>query len=397
MSYSIFTGKQRSLVFPVMCNGFLTLDYSDNIASTGTGIPYGLWDLDNNFTFECVLTPYEINGFGTHSTSGDSFLLTELSDYTGSITKVSHSDGIGFVSDTKKIMPALENSIHTAGTQNNHQSELYLPRASRITHEMRIFHSTNFQVSLVNDTLHNENNPARYKIKVGIKLGTASMEYFTSDAVILPNEGCQYNYLVAGSTVEGFNTDGKLAYRKNSVAGSGSSGTTVNYSTGNTTLFNNAELFIRQDTEFVSIGTIASFTSSVITLSADSPVAINSGDVLYIKHIQEPSYINNTYHIACSWDNENKEVLIFFNGKVVKTGTHTQTDSFTMAAEDFYIGANGSGSTGANSATTNKQFMGELHELSIMNIRKTEFSAVNNLMPNLNNTVLYLRFEEVDE
>ncbi|HAI18654.1 MAG TPA: hypothetical protein DCM10_11830, partial [Xanthomarina gelatinilytica] len=81
----------------------------------------------------------------------------------------------------------------------------------------------------------------------------------------------------------------------------------------------------------------------------------------------------------------------------VKTGTHTQTDSFTMAAEDFYVGANGSGSTGAGSATTNKQFMGEIHELSIMNIRKTEFSAVNNLMPNLNNTVLYLRFEEVDE
>ena len=80
MSYSIFTGKQRSLVFPVMCNGFLTLDYTDNIASTGSGIPYGLWDLDNNFTFECVLTPYEINGFGTHSTSGDSFLLTTLSN-----------------------------------------------------------------------------------------------------------------------------------------------------------------------------------------------------------------------------------------------------------------------------------------------------------------------------
>ena len=41
--------------------------------------------------------------------------------------------------------------------------------------------------------------------------------------------------------------------------------------------------------------------------------------------------------------------------------------------------------------------MGELHELSIMSINKSEFNAVNNLMPNLNDTVLYLRFEEVDE
>ena len=62
MAYAIFTGKQRSLVFPIMCNGFLTLSYTDNIASLGTGLPYGLWDLDKNFTFECVLTPYEING-----------------------------------------------------------------------------------------------------------------------------------------------------------------------------------------------------------------------------------------------------------------------------------------------------------------------------------------------
>tara|TARA_R100001510_G_scaffold53629_1_gene55409 strand:- start:1548 stop:2723 length:1176 start_codon:yes stop_codon:yes gene_type:complete len=391
MSYAIFTGKQRSLVFPVMCNGFLTIDYSDNVVSSASGIPYGIWDLDNNFTFECVLTPYEINGYGTHSSAGDTYIPT-----TGSLSKVSHSDGLGIVSNSKKIMPALEQSIYTAGTQNNHQSELYLPRANRKNHEMRIFHSTNFQVSLINDTLHNENNPARYKIKVGIKLGSTSMENFTTDAVILPNEGGQYDY-ASTADLEGFDTDGKLKYRRNSVAGSGSSGATINYSIGNSTLFNNAELFVRQDTEFVSIGTIASFTSSAITLSADSPVAISNGDILYIKHIQEPSYINNIYHIACSWDNENKEILIFFNGRLVKTATHTQTDSFTMAAEDFYVGANGTGATGANSATTNNQFMGELHELSIMNIRKTEFSAVNNLMPNLNNTVLYLRFEEVDE
>ena len=82
---------------------------------------------------------------------------------------------------------------------------------------------------------------------------------------------------------------------------------------------------------------------------------------------------------------------------MVKTASHTQTDSFTMEGEDFYIGANGGGATGVNSAKTNNQFMGELHELSFMNIRKTQFNAVNNLMPNFNNTVLYLRFEEIDE
>jgi len=395
MSYSIFTGKQRSLVFPIMCNGFLTIDYSDNVVSSASGIPYGIWDLDDNFTFECVLTPYEINGYGTHSSTGDTYIPT-----TGNLSKVSHSDGLGIVSNSKKIMSALEESIYTAGTQNNHQSELYLPRANRKNHEMRIFHSTNFQVSLVNDTLHNENNPARYKIKVGVKLGSASMENFTTDAVILPNEGGQYDYSSVPD-LQGFDTDGKLKYRRISFALAGSSGTTLKMTTGtgvDDKLFENVELFTRSGTDLVSIGLFDSKPSaSTITLKSALTRTISSGDPIFIKHIQEPSYINNTYHIACSWDNNNKILNIFFNGRLVKTATHTQTDSFTMAAEDFYVGANGTGATGANSATTNNQFMGELHELSIMNINKSEFNAINNLMPNLKNTVLYLRFEEVDD
>lgn len=387
MSYAIFTGKQRSLVFPIMCNGFLTLDYTDNIASTGTGIPYGLWDLDDNFTFECVLTPYEINGYGTYRTSGG---INKPSN----INQTTIGSGYSFNANNKKIMPGLSQSIFTATEQNNFESELYLPRASRITHEMRIFHSTNFQVSLVNDTLHNENNPARYKIKVGIKLGTASMEYFTSDAVIFPNLGKQYDSFVE----KGFEDDGKVKYKSIGSTTSAFSSKSANLSLANQYLFDGKEVFIRDGLTFTSFGIVDSATSSAFTLKLDPSVSVPSSSEIFIHDdFFEPSYINNTYHVACSWDNQNKGVNIFFNGRLVKTGTHTQTDSFTMEGEDFYIGANGGGATGANSATTNNQFMGELHELSIMSINKSEFNAVNNLMPKLNDTVLYLRFEEVDE
>mgnify|MGYP003144518839 FL=1 len=387
MSYAIFTGKQRSLVFPIMCNGFLTLDYTDNIVSTGTGIPYGLWDLDDNFTFECVLTPYEINGYGIHRTTGS---INKPSN----ITQTTIGSGFSFNANNKKIMPGLEQAIFTATEQNNFESELYLPRASRITHEMRIFHSTNFQVSLVNDTLHNENNPARYKIKVGIKLGTASMEHFTSDAVIIPNLGSQYDSFVE----KGFEEDGKVKYKSIGSTTSAFSSKTANLSNANQHVFDGKEVFIRDGFTFTSFGIVDSASSSALTLKLDPSVSVSSGSEIFIHDdFFEPSYINNTYHVACSWDNQNKEVLVFLDGRLVKTGTHTQTDSFTMEAEDFFIGANGGGATGANSATTNNQFMGELHELSFMNIRKTEFNGINNLTPNLNNTVLYLRFEEVDE
>ncbi len=56
----------------------------------------------------------------------------------------------------------------------------------------------------------------------------------------------------------------------------------------------------------------------------------------------------------------------------------------------------GGGATGANSAITNKQFMGEMHELSIQGIPKNSFTNRETLLPSLDNTLLYLRFEEID-
>ena len=152
--YEILTGKQRGLVFPVMCNGHVVIDYRDNIADTENDtdttndVAYGLWAHEDSFTFESIITPYEINGYGTYS----------------SLTKPTYT--------SKKVMPALSQSVYTAGNEADYQSELYLSRTARLTHEMMIFYNTNFQVSLVNSTLHNENEPAKYKIRVRLKLGS---------------------------------------------------------------------------------------------------------------------------------------------------------------------------------------------------------------------------------
>ena len=145
--YNVLTGKQRGLVFPILCNGCVKVDYSDNIPDTGSNsdssddVGYGLWAHTGSFTLETIITPYDINGYGTHSSRSQP-----------SITP------------SKKIMPALAQSIYGANNENNHESELYLTRTARLTHEMRLFTSDNFTLSLVNDTLHNENNPAQYKV-----------------------------------------------------------------------------------------------------------------------------------------------------------------------------------------------------------------------------------------
>jgi hypothetical protein len=411
MTYSIFTGKQRSLVFPIMCNGFLTLDYSANISNSDDAIPYGLWKLDEDFTFECVLTPYEINGYGSHSISGANFMSEE-----GSLTKLpdlsSATNANVLSSSSKKIMTALSKVVYDSHSPNIYESELYLSRTARLTHEMRIFHNDNFQVSLVNSTTHNQNNPARYKIKVGIKLGSAAMEYFTTDEVIIPNEGRQMNIQTDSSIghtrkLGGGIVDEKLEYiplRTDRYITSVSTDTltfngSINSGQIDSPDADKLEIFVKQNGQFLSLGTINSFlASNIIKLTATPSFTVETGTsaFIYVKNKREPSYINNTFHIACSWDNLSKVLIIYFNGQPVKLGTHTQTTSFGLAQSDCFIGANGTNATGAGSATTNNQFMGELHELAIINRRLDRFN-INNLTPPYNETVLYLRFEEVDE
>ena len=73
------------------------------------------------------------------------------------------------------------------------------------------------------------------------------------------------------------------------------------------------------------------------------------------------------------------------------------TNLFSFDREDFFLGANGTGAKGAaNTAVTNNQFMGEMHEFAISSIAKTNFNIFN-LTPRYANTLLYFRFEEVDE
>ena len=80
--YRIYAGNKKALVFPIMGDGYVHLDYSKHIptgaditSGTGSGIEltetrddddakYGLWAHTSSFTMEGVITPYDINGFG---------------------------------------------------------------------------------------------------------------------------------------------------------------------------------------------------------------------------------------------------------------------------------------------------------------------------------------------
>lgn len=401
--YEALVGKQRSLVFPIMCNAFVKLDYSDNIpdtdsdSDTATDIAYGLWGHEGSFTFEAIVTPYEINGNGSHQ-----------STFTLSSTRL----GLGGERlDSKKVMPN-----YPAGVTTDHEiSHIYLTRANRIGHEMMIFNNDNFKISLLNSTTHTQNNPAQYKIKVAITIGTTT-KTVTSDVVISPSLGhtFKYNSTNGADLFSGFDSNGRVKYAKVAEVATGghSAGSATITTTANNVIPPNVsqELYIRDGFNFTSLGTVGNVSGTTTTLSTAYSSGLADGTALFLPTYRHASYIDQQFHIGCVFDNSNKNINIYLNGILIKTDKHGESADFSFAKVDTYIGSNGlndmtvsgindvlnSGTaTGPSAATTCKQFMGEFHELSLIS-KVSTLRATDNLLPNYNDTLLYLRFEEVD-
>ena len=382
--YDVLIGKQRGLVFPIMCNGGVIIDYSDNIPTAGLAaddiIGYGLWALESSFTLEAIITPYDINGYGKWSAATQPTIANSM-----------------------KIMPS--NHHQTSPARTDYQSEIYLPVTARLNHEMTIFSNYDasnnpiFWFGLVNTTLHNENLPATYKLRTSLSLN-GIVQHFDSPVCISPSDLKRFKYDTASNNLSGFNRDGMTGYELIGSITSQHSSTQYDNSANNytiTKLFNGnvLELYYRDGFDFIGLGKIYSHSTSRITTNHAFSGSLSSGTELFIRAYVEPSYINDSFHVACVYDNVSKAVTMYLNGNKLSNAKHAQSANFTFAETDCKIGQCNS-EKGVTSATYNKQFMGEIHELSIMDINRKEFIGLYNLLPNYENTLLYLRFEEAD-
>lgn len=397
--YHVLAGKQRSLKFPIMCNASVKLDYSDNVPDTNDNsvasddIGYGLWAHTGSFMFEAIITPYDINGYGAGWDDKPSVVSGRVSsDTPPSPRSINASD---------KVMPAINKTTHSA---SDRQSEAYLASttAGRLNHEMMVFFNSNFHISLVNTTKHNQNQPAEYAIRVGIKTpNMSSKTEITSDAVILPSYSRSYEYSSTDGIdqTEGFDEFGRFKYWKVNTVGSGTNtGTNVSLGSNATDFIEsvNQKVYIRESNKFVLLGEVNTKTASSFTTLTAHGKTLTTGEGLFLKAYQEPTYINKIHQISCIYDDLQKKVFLFLDSKLIKEQAVTATDSFAFNNSDCFLGANGTNATGAGSAVTNKQFMGEMHELYIANQIRNKIVLHPNLMPNYNDTLLYLRFEEVD-
>jgi len=386
--YDTLVGKQRALIFPVMCNGFIKIDKTKNIPDE----PYGIWAYSGPFTFEFVITPYDVNGYGKWSAN------TPRS-----------------ISESKKIMPGIPVE-YTDATINNYQSNLYLEKFDSVDDEDRmnlrmcLFKSSTLKIYLKNKTYHNENYPASFKLEVELTID-GTTETFTSENVILPSFRQNYVYGTepfTGTSLKpnGFTQSGKYEYvsigslTSNFTGG----GSTLSVSSGvlaevfNRPSEGGVEVFLRDDFSFLSVGRVVTKSASTISLNSPYSEDISSGTVLYRRAYAEPSYINSYFHVAISYTDSNNALTLYLNGRPILQDTHSSSESFSFPDDSaYYIGANGNGGTGTNAAFDNEQFMGEIHEASLEKRSKSEFMSSSNLYPNYNDLLFYMRFEEVDQ
>ena len=337
----IFAGDTKCLVFPVMCDGYLQLNYSDtNAAGVDIGLRGGFWGIQGNYSIEAIITPYDVNGYGTQS-----------------------GGGVGFV-DSEKTPPSLDQSITTSTTRDDYQSEVYFSHTARKTHKMMLFYNPNVQFYLENTTATNINQPAEYKIVA--KIGNTIVE---SDTLIKA-DNTLHGYYDSDGYYEGLNTSLKLLDIYTLVSGET---TVIELGTANNAnnIVKGTELYNSSGT---SLGIVTAIDGGELTMSQTQ-----TSGTAYYSQPKEALYLEGLYKIGMSYHNTGKCTL-YLNGKKVKAGNVTATN---FDPTDSFIGQKPGDKT--------TQFMGELYEIAMS--QKVEPSMWNSsLSLGEYDTLFYYRF-----
>ncbi len=339
----VFVGDTKSLVFPVMCDGYLQLKYADKNASTGTHVDLrqGVWGHNSSFTIEAIITPYDVNGFGSRGSTS-----------TG-------------VTTSEKTPPSVNEDN---ASKTNYQSEDYFS-TNRLTHKMMLFHSDGFELYLQNTTPNNFNQPAEYKLCA--KVGSESA---IETGTIISARNSLYGYYDSTALYDGIDTSLRLLDAATATNPGVASVISLATSTNDRKVGIGTELF---DSNGTSIGTITnknnggSLTLSEIQYTRD----------VYYSQPKEATYLETMYKITCCLD-VNGKIRLYLNNNLLVESTVT-ISNFNFGTTDCYIGQ--------DPATANTQFMGELYEIAMYKRQQPSMQS-STLNIGYNDIIFYYRF-----
>ena len=340
----LFSKDRKSLQFPANCDGYLQVPYSSSAQQQ-----VGIFGHSGSFTFEAIVTPYDVNGNSNTS-------------FNGTIKSLGQG-AIGLD---------------------------YMGNGYRTSSEMVIFYNPNVKVVLENTTSVTTNQPAEYAIKFYLTIGSTTTT-LTSDTVILST-------LAENSSLDPTNyryDNHTPTFQKYDATVSVNAGTgTVTVS--DTDPFNALEILYTSAGN--SLGLISINTSTkVLTftggLTSEEETIIGS-DGLWHKAYKDALYVNKAHHIAVSYNAAGGRMNIFYEGNLVASGVHGAGGNFSMASSDINIGQQPDAASAP--LIRKSQFMGEMHEMVFLNRYKKSIGSIETLNPFFGDVLLYFDFEEVN-
>ena len=396
MSYQVLIGERKSLVFPVMCYGYLTVDYDDEIA----GQNYGLFGHDDSITLQAIITPYDINGFGHEYTGLDNAIGEH-----GIVDSVKTLPARQARDDSSSALYYKKNGTGSAEvTEAKTQRYNYLTPAAALTHEMTIFYNEVFHLSLLNATSVHTNQPAEYKLRLRVA-ADGVVDTLTSDIAI----SADFELLKSADIgAESYHSSSLVSKYKQlatieSSGNSGVSGNTIKITGGTNTdelFYVDQKLYILSGQTFTHAATVASIGANVKTFDVDSSPthSLTNDATIYTEIPKEALYLESAIHIAASFNPATGRMAVFRGGNMIANKVHSAAPitQFQLAGQDSYIGAKITGESADANASDRQQFMGELHELSISGNDIQSFLSTETLTPQYSDLLLYFRFEEVD-
>ena len=305
-----YVGQKKALVFPVMCDGYLQIDYSDEIA----GQDYGIFGHNDSITIEAIVTPYDINGLGYKFADKD------------------NPAGPNGVVNSVKTMPAVQRGgVSATPTLTNQQSHLYRDEANRITDKMIIFHNDAFELFLQNDTVTNQNQPAEYKIGLKVRVGSTtdtllSAAVFSSQILQASSSATAiYSNLEDTITLASAEADVNTHSTGTDNFEMDGANDSDNY------FYAGQNLYYLTGGVYTSIGRVVTVESSgkTVTMSAAITPSI-AGESLYTDAQREAPYLLSSNHIAVSYNNSNGKLDIYFNGESVASSTHSSSSLLSI-------------------------------------------------------------------
>jgi len=372
-----YAGSPYKLVFPLLSSGYLNLDYdisvtqvepsSDNVATPTANTISDVrdrspWDNTGAFTIECIITPYDVNGFAKYKDDNNNNTEFGVLDSTKTPP---------YPSDFNNNRATTYESTSVLGTSNS-----ALHTASPL--KLMIFHNTNVQLYLENTTKNSYNQPAEYKIVAKFKSTNGTVQTLETDTLIKAEHKLTGFYDSYGHYVG--NTTSYTNIGAGGLAGQGGSNLTLALGTPMNVykLAKGTELF---DSDLNSLGVIddINYSNGVLTMSKVQTVAQSK---VYIHQVKEALYLEQMYKISFTYLKHAAE--IYLDNSLQASMQHLESN-VTLHPSDCQIGKGSSAS---------EQFYGEIYEITMHSGNAPNLSTTKTLSPSYSNILFYYRFGE---